>query len=97
MSMSKTRFNRCARVSGAVGGSVWALGACVGLTSRFAGAVPESLGVGHLRTLVGVGTIKRRRGALGAKAPRKERLRRSRIRPSVCSDRRSRQIAGRVM
>ena len=36
MSISKVRFSRCAQVSGAVGGSVWALGACVGLTGCFA-------------------------------------------------------------
>ena len=69
MSISKTRFSRCAQVSGAVGGSVGAMGACVGLSGKFAGAVAESLGVGRLRALVGVGTIKRRRGALGAKTP----------------------------
>ena len=44
MSISKVRFSRCAQVSGAVGGSVWALGACVGLTGCFADVVFESLG-----------------------------------------------------
>lgn len=56
------RFSRCAQVRGAMGG-------CVGLSGWFAGGVTEPLGVGRLRLLVCVGTIKRRRGALGAKTP----------------------------
>ena len=46
-----------------MGGSAGAMG------DWFAGAVAESLDFGRLQPLVGVGTIKRRRGALGAKTP----------------------------
>ena len=70
MSISKVRFSRCAQVRGAVGRLVAAMGACVDLHGWFSGAVAdESLGVGRLRRLVGLGTTRRRRGALGAKTP----------------------------
>lgn len=73
MSISNVRFNRWAQVSGAVSGavvgSVGAMGAWVGLSGRFAGVVSDSLGVDRFRAPVCVGTIERRRGALGANTP----------------------------
>lgn len=69
MSMSKTRFNRCAQVSGAVGGLLQSLCESVGEAGPVAGTGPESLHFLRRRALAGVGTIAARMGELGAKTP----------------------------
>jgi hypothetical protein len=69
MSMSKTRFNRCAQVSGAVGGSMPSPRESVEEHSRVAGGEAVSLSFLHRRALAGVGTIAPRMGELGAKTP----------------------------
>jgi len=65
MSISKTRFNRCAQVSGAVGGSAESVGGSAGCCCRVASAMAESLGL-RRRTRAGAGTI----GALAARGYR---------------------------
>jgi hypothetical protein len=69
MSISKTRFNRCAQVSGAAGGSLQSLRESVGEHCRVAGTAAESLRFLRWRAFAGVGTIARRMGELGAKTP----------------------------
>jgi len=67
MSISNTRFNRCAQVSGAVGRSARSVEGSAGCY-RVACAAAESLGFCR-RTRAGAGTIARRMGEFGAKTP----------------------------
>ena len=59
MSISKTRFNRCAQVSGAVGGSLQSLSDSVAEDGRVAGAAADALRFLCWRVFAGVGTIGR--------------------------------------
>jgi hypothetical protein len=69
ITISNTRFKRCAQVNSAVSGSVRSMGGCVELRCWYAGAVSGSLGICRFRTVAGVSTIVRRMGELGAKTP----------------------------
>ena len=60
---------RCAQVSGGVSGSLQSLRDSLGEHCRVAGTAAGSLCLLRWRALVGVGTIARRIGELGAKTP----------------------------
>ena len=66
---TNTRFNRCAQVSGAVGGSLQSLRNFVDEHGRVGGAAAESSSFLRRRARAGVGTIARRIGEFGAKTP----------------------------
>jgi hypothetical protein len=69
ISISKTRFRRCAQVSGAAGGSLQSFRDSVGELGGIGGAAADSSSFLRRRPFGGVGTIARRMGELGAKTP----------------------------
>ena len=69
MSISNTRFRRCAQGSGAVSGSLQSLRVAVDEHGWVSGAAADPSSFLRRRALAGLGTIARRMGEPGAKTP----------------------------